>query len=219
MIGSKVQKEWSKDYEYKTTGDHSITIPEDGDYHLILVGGGGNCAGSTNAGTSLSSCGGGGGGAYFNGVVTLTAGFYTIHVGTLATGDKDSYITNSSETKLIIAGGGGNASASNGTSATKGTGGTLDTSNATIVSQTEDSGNGNSDGTTAISNVHCSGATSKYEGYGAGNGTTSAYNGSYYYPKATGGTSGYACLTVTGIYEGGQPYAIYLDDKYEALRF
>lgn len=169
-------------YEYIAVGTNTINIPTDCNCDIIMIGGGGG--GSTISNNTIAAGGGGGSGAGFIGTVTLTAGTYTITVGgggwnnhgysagiKAGDGGATTLVNNNTGTTIISAGGGvggtcGDLVYSYGWG---GAGGTIDTSNATIVSSTLNS-NGNNEPVSSGSSVYPNivYAQSLYNGYGQG---------------------------------------------------
>lgn len=168
--------------EYDTaTTNATVTVPQAGQYYLIVVGAGG---GGTQTGYEKYYRGAGGGsGACFAGIVYLDAGNYTVTVGA---GGREHYsdnvssadaggattFTNSAGTVLVSAGGGTGGSVIH-TEAYRGEGGTLELSDSLNIIKAEISSNGNAGSTNYAFNAITTayGGNSLYKEYGKG-GTT-----------------------------------------------
>ena len=188
--------------EYDTaTTNAVVTIPQAGQYYLIVVGAGG---GGTQTGYEKYYRGAGGGsGACFAGIVYLDAGDYTVTVGA---GGREHYsdnvssadaggattFTNSAGTVLVSAGGGTGARVSR-TSVYRGEGGTLELSDSLNIIKAEISSNGNAGSTNYAFNAVTTayGGDSLYKEYGKGG--TTKYLGQ---PSLSKGGDGYMVLSV-----------------------
>ena len=194
-------------FQWDTAGTYSFTLTEEKEVTIALIGGGGG--GSTISNNTIAAGGGGGSGAGFIGTVILTAGIYTVTVGgggwnnhgysagiTAGPGGATTLVNNNTSTTIISAGGGAGGTCGDlvYSYGWGGAGGTIDTSNATIVSSTLNS-NGNNgpvgSGSTTYPNVYY--AESLYNGYGRGGGAGAG---------STAGTVGFASVAWLDIVNG-----------------
>lgn len=139
-------------FESSTVGTYSVEIPVNGRYEVTLVGGGGSGSQEINS-SFFSYASGGGSGACFQGVLQLSKGTYTVTVGGTTVAFN------------ISAGLGGD-----GVRASGGSGGVLDTSQASSIISSTISSNGNSGGHDhrSTTKVFAYGGSSLYGGYGKG---------------------------------------------------
>ena len=186
-------------YESSTGGaSTTLNLLTTGRYQVICVGGG---SGGAYVYSSKFSDGraSGGSGAGFNGVVYLSEGNYTVEVG--AGGSGQAYETNgkswatstaggqSAIDSIIVAGGGGSATAGiHGAAQTAGSGGTLSYDSSKVQSYSLAT-NGNA-GTTAY-NANIDGGASVYGGYGKGGNAGNSYT--------TAGGNGYVKVVYIGV--------------------
>ena len=171
---------------YFATGSQTFTIVDAGNYRIRLCGGGGGAGGGTYGSGHKTTGANGGSGAVFDAVIKLSAGSYTISVGsggsggaagnsTGATGSAGTATTlkRNSDGKILISCGGGKGGTGRGNGIKAGAGGTLSHSATIVTSYTVKNGT--------------QGSTSGYYGgtYGAG--------GAGVYKHAGGaGVGGYA---------------------------
>jgi len=199
----KTVKETIRNYyyslEYMDVGTYTLNIPETGNYDIEMYGAGGGACGAMHSGAGYNVYGtsSGGSGAGFKGVLNLPAGKYTITVG--AYGANGEFRGSSGATSassgtatilqgIIEAGGGSGATATNGSTGTPGSGGTLSIlDNSKIVSSviSSDGNDGQFKNVAGLSGfiANCPGGLSLYDdsqtGYGAGGGkieSNPAYN-------------------------------------------
>lgn len=139
-------------FESSTVGTYSVEIPVNGRYEVTLVGGGGYGFQQINS-SFFSYASGGGSGACFQGILQLSKGTYTITVGGTTTAFN------------ISAGLGGDGSIDSG-----GSGGVLNTSQASSIISSTIVSNGNSGGRDlrSTTTVFAYGGASLYGGYGKG---------------------------------------------------
>ena len=188
--------------EYDTaTTNVTVTVPQTGQYYLIVVGAGGG--GTQTSYENYYRGAGGGSGACFAGIVSLDAGDYTVTVGaggqehysdnvSSATAGGATTFTNSAGTVLVSAGGGTGARVIR-TAVYRGEGGTLELSDSLNIIKAEISSNGNAGSTNFAYNAVTTayGGDSLYKEYGKG-GTTIYLN----QPSLSKGRDGYMVLSV-----------------------
>lgn len=126
------------DTHYFATGNQTFTIVDEGNYRIRLCGGGGGAGGGTYGDGHKTAGPNGGSGAVFDAVITLSAGSYTINVGSggaggasgnsaggVGTDGTATTLTRDSDGAVLISCGGGKGGKGRGNGTVAGAGGTL----------------------------------------------------------------------------------------------